>query len=433
MRVVLFVFVIFASLVASDAKIKYEKVIYNIEKHYFKAFSKDELISNSIDVFLKSAPYLIESEKKSIEEKLRTANSAEEKLEELLEILLEKGFPNYEIYEMLIDSSMSLLDLHSRYLDKEQMQELKIKTEGVFVGLGISLSKVESSLVVVNILKNSPASKSGIKVSDILLKIDGLACDKVSLNRAIELLRGDVGELVDLRIKRDNEPIDLKLKRERIKIETLEFKRLKNKILYFKISSFDASIAHKISSQIREHQSSSKGIILDLRGNPGGLVSQAVEVADIFLNRGNIITQVGRDESDKKSYDASSHKTLTKLPVAVLVDANTASSAEILSGALQIHHRATLFGGRTFGKGSVESLYAINEEESLSLTVAHYFLADSSNIEGVGILPDYEVNTLILNGVDQCLEVAKEFLQNQESFIKKYPSQISGVCTKEEK
>ncbi|MDY0234294.1 MAG: S41 family peptidase, partial [Sulfurimonas sp.] len=171
----------------------------------------------------------------------------------------------------------------------------------------------------------------------------------------------------------------------------------------------------------------------DLRGNPGGLVSQAVEVADMFLNRGNIITQVGRGVSDKKSYDASKEKTLTSLPLAVLVDSNTASSAEILSGALQIHHRATLFGEKTFGKGSVESLYALNKEEALSLTVAHYFLADSSTIEGVGILPDYEVNTQIIGGRDKCLASAEEFLQNIKKFIKKNPPQISGVCTKEGK
>lgn len=433
MRVVFFVFLLFASLVASDAKMKYEKVLFNIEKHYFKAFSKDELISKSIDDFLQNTPYLIESEKQNKKQKLYTIKKSNEKLERLVELLIKKGFLKNEIYEMLINSCMNLLDAHSRYLDKEQMQELRIKTEGVFVGLGINLSKVDNSLVVIDVLKNSPASKFGIKVSDIVLKIDGVTCDQVSLDRAIKLLRKDVGDFIKLSIKRDEAFMEIELKRETIEIETLKFKRLENNILYFKISSFNANIAEKISSKIKEYQELSRAIIIDLRGNPGGLVSQAVEVADMFLNRGNIITQVGRGVSDKKSYDASKEKTLTSLPLAVLVDSNTASSAEILSGALQIHHRATLFGEKTFGKGSVESLYALNKEEALSLTVAHYFLADSSTIEGVGILPDYEVNTQIIGGRDKCLASAEEFLQNIKKFIKKNPPQISGVCTKEGK
>jgi len=433
MRVVFFVFLLFASLVASDAKMKYEKVLFNIEKHYFKAFSKDELISKSIDDFLQNTPYLIESEKQNKKQKLYTIKKSNEKLERLVELLIKKGFLKNEIYEMLINSCMNLLDAHSCYLDKEQMQELRIKTEGVFVGLGINLSKVDNSLVVIDVLKNSPASKFGIKVSDIVLKIDGVTCDQVSLDRAIKLLRKDVGDFIKLSIKRDEAFMEIELKRETIEIETLKFKRLENNILYFKISSFNANIAEKISSKIKEYQELSRAIIIDLRGNPGGLVSQAVEVADMFLNRGNIITQVGRGVSDKKSYDASKEKTLTSLPLAVLVDSNTASSAEILSGALQIHHRATLFGEKTFGKGSVESLYALNKEEALSLTVAHYFLADSSTIEGVGILPDYEVNTQIIGGRDKCLASAEEFLQNIKKFIKKNPPQISGVCTKEGK
>jgi len=427
MRIVFLV--LFASLGASDAKMKHEKVLFNIEKHYFKAFSKNELISKSIDDFLQNTLYFMESEK----QKIYKIKNEDKKLEYLVELLIKKGLSESKIYEMLISSCMNLLDVHSLYLNKEQMQELRIKTEGVFVGLGINLSKVDNSLVVVNVLKNSPASKSGIKVSDIVLKIDGVTCDKVLLDRAIELLRKDVGKFVTLGIKRDGTFIEVELKRETMNIETLEFKKLKNKILYFKISSFDSSIAKKIYSKIKEYESSSKAIILDLRGNPGGLVSQAIEVADMFLNRGNIITQVGRNESDKKYFNASKEKTLTMLPLAVLVDSNTASLAEILSGALQIHHRAVLFGERTFGKGSVESLYAINKEESLSLTVAHYFLADAGTVEGVGILPEYEVNTLVINGRDKCLELAEGFLHNKESITKKHPSQNSGVCIEKEK
>jgi len=429
MRIAFLVLVLFASLVASDAKMKYEKVLFNIEKNYFKPFSKKELISKSIDNFLQNTSYFTSSQK----QKLYKIKNENEKLEHLVKLLIKKDLLESEVYEMLINSCMNILDVHSRYLDKKQMQELKIKTEGVFVGLGINLSKIENSLVVVKVLKNSPASESGIKVSDIVLKINDATCDEVSLERAIKLLRGDVGERVTLGIKRDATLIDIQLTRETIEIETLEFKKLKNRTLYFKISSFDANIAQKISSKIKEHQGSSRAIVLDLRGNPGGFVSQAVEVADIFLNRGNIITQVGRELSDKKSYDASKQKTLTDLPLAVLIDSNTASSAEILSGALRIHNRATLFGKRTFGKGSVESLYAINKDESLSLTVAHYFLADASSIEGVGILPDYEVTTLVTENRDICLETAKEFLYSRKTFSKKYPTQMNGVCTKEEK
>lgn len=428
MRGIYIVCVLFVSLVASDARVNYEKVIYSVERYYFKSFTLDELVSNNINDFLQNTPYIIEHEKQKIKQKLKTIKSRDKKLEFILELFEKKGFSNNEVYEMLIKSCMNLLDEHSHYLDKKQMQELNIRTQGIFVGFGIIMSKIDNSLVVLDVLKNSPASKAGIKVSDIVLKIDDFAYDEISLNRAVELLHKDIGEFVSLLIKRDATLINAKLK-----VDTLEFKKLKNRILYFKISSFDASIAMKISNKLKEHQKSSRAIILDLRGNPGGFVSQAVKIADMFLNRGNIITQIGREGSDKKYFDASKEMTLSTLPLMVLVDSNTASSAEILSGALQIHHRATLFGERTFGKGSVETLYSINRDESISLTVAHYFLADFSTIEGVGILPDYEINTLIVEGRDECLESAKEFLDNKENFTKKYSSQISGVCTKEEK
>lgn len=433
MRIIFLIFVLFASLLASDAKLKYQKVVSNVERHYFKAFSNEEIVFNSINALIQSTPYLTELEKQKIKNKVDEIKSVDKKLKEMVEFLQNKGFIESEIYEMLIKSCMNSLDVHSRFLDKRQMQDLKIKVDGSFVGVGINLSKVDGSFFIVNVLENSPASKAGISISDKVLEINGVSCDGISLDRAIEILRGELGGAVKLIIKRGETLVEIELKREIIKVETLVFKKVKERILYFKISSFDAKIAKKISNKIKEHQGSSKAIILDLRGNPGGLVSQAIEVADIFLSRGNIMTQVGRNESDNKSFDASTEKTLTKLPLAILIDSNTASSAEILSGALQIHHRATLFGEKTFGKGSVESLYAINREESLSLTVAHYFLADSSSIEGVGILPDYDVNTIIRNERDDCLEAAKEFLNNKDIFTQKYKPQANGVCTKEEK
>jgi carboxyl-terminal processing protease len=320
---------------------------------------------------------------------------------------------------MLIHASMDSLDAHSSYLDKKHMQELKIQTEGVFGGLGITVSKKDNRLTVVSPLDNSPASHAGIKAGDIILQINDLPTENISLNRAVSLMRGKINTSINLLILRKNKMIYMTIVRDLIKIKSVYSKQLDKGVFYLRISSFDKKSLDDVSSAIKKNIASNRGVILDLRNNPGGLIDQAIGVTDIFMNRGTIISQKGRESVEEKVYHASKTNTLTDVPLVVLINSGSASAAEIVSGALQMHHRAIIFGERSFGKGTVQSVIPINKEESIKLTVAQYFLADGNSINNIGIQPNYQIETDIVNGNDIALQAAKEYLNNQDLFNKK--------------
>ncbi len=331
-----------------------------------------------------------------------------------------------EIYNILIHSTMQSLDVHSSYLDKKHMQELTIYTEGAFGGLGIGISKKKKALIIISLIDNSPAFKAGIKVGDKIIKINEISCEHIPLNKAVTLMRGKVNTSVNLTIDRNNKIIPVTIVRDFIKIKSVYSKKLPNDLLYLKITTFDKNVLENITKAIDKNLLSSGAIILDVRNNPGGFTTQAVGIADLFISRGNIITQKGRSSITQKSYNASKEKTLTDVPLVVLINAGSASASEILSGALQMHHRATLIGERSFGKGNIQEILTLNEEESIKLTVAQYFLADGNSIHNIGIKPDYTINTDIIDGYDIALEAAEDYLNNKTIFNKKYFTQAYG-------
>ncbi|WP_372999777.1 S41 family peptidase [Sulfurimonas sp.] len=425
-----------ASLFALDGEQKYNKVISSIEKYYYKAFSKDEIITKGLDEFIENTSLLGQDDKKKIDVKFKFYNnkygkdskeSAYKKIKTIIEFLLKEMFSKEEIYDILIHATMESLDSHSSYLDKKHMQELKIQTEGVFGGLGITVGKRENKLTIVSPIDDTPAFKAGIKAGDIILKINEIPCENMSINKAVTLMRGKVNTSIKLTILRDSEIFPVTIVRDFIRIKSVDTRELPNDILYLKITTFDKNALKSITKAIKEKKSSNRSIILDLRNNPGGLLSESVAIADLFMNRGNIITQNGRSSIVLKSYSATEEKTLTEAPLVVLINAGSASASEILSGALQIHNRATIIGERSFGKGNVQSIIPISKEESIKLTVAHYLLADGNSIHNIGIKPNYIVNTDIENGYDVALAAAEDYLNNQNIFKNKYLTKAYGT------
>lgn len=436
--VVLSFFIFATTLFGLDANVKYDKVISNVEKYYYKAFTKNKIMNKGLGEFIKTTSLLDKDAKKKINTKFTfydnkygadSKEGAYEKIKTIIEFLEQSMFSKEEVYDILIHSTINSLDAHSSYLDKKHLQELKVQTEGIFGGLGLNVSKKEKKLIVVSALDNTPAFKAGIKSGDIILKINELSCENMSLNKAVSLLRGKVDTSVNITISRKGELILISLVREFIKIKSVDARELPNNILYLRISTFDKKVINDISKAIKNYEATNKSIILDLRNNPGGLLSEAVEVVDAFMNRGNIITQQGRSSFDKVSYDTSKEKTLTDAPLIVLINAGSASASEIVSGALQVHHRATIMGERSFGKGYVQAIFPIDEEESVKLTVAEYLLADGNSIHNIGIKPDYEIDADIVDGNDMVLEAAQDYLKNKSAFKKKYLAKAYGEQT----
>jgi len=215
----------------------------------------------------------------------------------------------------------------------------------------------------------------------------------MSIDDAVSRMRGKVGEPIDITIVRKDapKPIKIHIVRGIITIESVYTKTIGDDILYVRVTSFDKKVASDVAKEIKKRKSSTKGIILDLRNNPGGLLNQAVDLVDLFVDKGDIVSQKGRYKEDAQTYSASSSTTITNVPIVVLINGGSASASEIVSGALQDHRRAVLLGEKTFGKGSVQVVMPITKEEAIKLTIARYYLPSGRTIQAVGVTPDIEV------------------------------------------
>ena len=298
-----------------------------------------------------------------------------------------------ELINKSLKGMMSNLDAHSNYLTQKDYKRLQVQTEGEFGGLGISVGIKDGALTVIAPIDGTPADKAGLKAGDIILKIDGASTIGISIDEAVSKMRGKIDTPIDILIVRkgENKPLPIHIVRGIIKIDSVYTKHINNDILYIRVASFDKKVADGVTKALTENKAKTKGIVLDLRNNPGGLLDQAVKLVDIFVDKGNIVSQKGRDDSDAKSYDASQSATLTDVPLVVLVNGGSASASEIVSGALQDHKRAVILGEKTFGKGSVQVVLPITETEAMKLTIARYYLPSGRTIQAVGITPDVEV------------------------------------------
>jgi carboxyl-terminal processing protease len=298
-----------------------------------------------------------------------------------------------ELMDKALQGMMSNLDAHSNYLTQKDYKRLKVQTEGEFGGLGITVGIRDGALTVIAPLEGTPADKAGLKSGDIILKIDKESTLSMTIDEAVSLMRGKVGDPIELTIVRKGEakPLVVKIIRGVITIDSVYTKTIGKDILYIRVTSFDKKVVEGVSKAIKKAKTSTKGIILDLRNNPGGLLDQAVGLVDLFVDDGVIVSQKGRREDEKRVYSASSSKTITKVPLVVLVNGGSASASEIVSGALQDHKRAVLVGENTFGKGSVQVVLPITSTEAIKLTIARYYLPSGRTIQAVGVKPDISV------------------------------------------
>jgi carboxyl-terminal processing protease len=298
-----------------------------------------------------------------------------------------------ELMDKALDGMMKNLDAHSNYLTQKDYKRLKVQTDGEFGGLGITVGMKDGALTVISPIDGTPADKAGIKAGDIILKINDQSTLNMTIDEAVSIMRGKVGDPIDITVVRKDElkPLNVHIIRGNISIESVHAKVIHDDILYIRVASFDKKVAEDVSKHIKAKKATTKGIILDLRNNPGGLLDQAIELSDIFIDSGVIVSQKGRKESDTKVFSATKSGTLTKVPLVVLINGGSASAAEIVSGAIQDHKRGVLLGENTFGKGSVQVVLPITNDEAIKLTIARYYLPSGRTIQALGVKPDIEV------------------------------------------
>ena len=298
-----------------------------------------------------------------------------------------------DIVKKSIEGLLTNLDAHSAYLDEKHFKDLKIQTEGEFGGLGITVGQRDGALTVIAPMEGTPADKAGVKASDIILKINKQSTLNMTIDEAVNLMRGKPGTGIELTLVREGEskPLVISIVRDIIKIESVYSRLIENEnMLYVRVVSFDKNIVGDVKEAIQKNKGV-KGIVLDLRNNPGGLLNQAVELVDLFVDEGIIVSQKGRVESDNAEYKATKAGTLTKIPLVVLVNGGSASASEIVSRALQDRKRAIIIGEKTFGKGSVQAVLPVVDNEAIRLTIARYYLPSGRTIQAEGVTPDLMV------------------------------------------
>ncbi|HLY78412.1 MAG TPA: S41 family peptidase [Caulobacteraceae bacterium] len=301
-----------------------------------------------------------------------------------------------KLIQSAMQGMLTSLDPHSDYLTPEAYSDLQDQTRGEYGGLGLEIQSEDGAVKVISPIDGTPAAKAGIKPGDFILAVDGENILGMSVSDAVKQMRGKPGEPVTLTIGREkSDPFDVKLTREIIQPKSVTSK-MEGDFGYVRLAGFNEKATDETAAAIKDLQAKNpqmKGLILDLRNNPGGLLDQAVGVAGLFLNGGEVVSQRGRDPQDIDRYDAKGHDVLNGLPLVVLINSGTASASEIVSGALQDRHRASIVGVTSFGKGSVQTVIPLRGglDGAVKLTTARYYTPSGRSIQKTGIEPDLEV------------------------------------------
>ena len=319
-----------------------------------------------------------------------------------------------ELIENAIDGMLSALDPHSSFLNAEDAEDMRTQTRGEFGGLGIEVTMEDELVKVIAPMFGTPAEAAGVLAGDLIARIDGEEVRGLTLQQAVERMRGPVNTPIELTILREGraEPVEITIIRDIIKLQAVKF-RAEGNVGYLRVISFTEQTyddlregLEQLTEQIGEDNL--EGIVLDLRLNPGGLLDQAISISDAFLEKGLIVSTRGRDDRDSRRFSARRGDLLDGKPVVVLINGGSASASEIVAGALQDHRRATVVGTQSFGKGSVQTIIPLGEAGALRLTTALYYTPAGTSIQGKGITPDIEVQqTLPLELRDRQDELAR--------------------------
>ena len=301
-----------------------------------------------------------------------------------------------KLIESAINGMLSSLDPHSGYLDAESFNYMSEQTKGKFGGLGIEVTMENGLVKVVSPIDDTPAAKVGMKAGDYITNIDDETVVGMTLNEAVSKLRGKIGTKVKLSVRRANsKPLEFTITRQEIKIQSVKSQIKEDSICYIRISSFaediDKAITDAINKAKKELKNEFLGIVIDVRNNPGGLLDQAVAVSDLFLEKGEIVSTRSRNEADTVKFMANEGDIAKGLPIVVIINEGSASASEILSGALQDHHRAVILGEKSFGKGSVQTVIPLRDYGAMRITTARYYTPSGRSIQAKGIEPDIEV------------------------------------------
>jgi len=308
-----------------------------------------------------------------------------------------------ELIENALEGMLSSLDPHSSFLSQDRFKDMTVETRGEFGGLGIEVTMENGLVKVVSPIDDTPAFRAGIQAGDYIVKIDDENVMGMALNDAVKLMRGKVGAPIDLVISREGEdaPIDVTLVRDIIQIKSVK-SRVEGNVGYIRVTTFNQNTGVGVRKALKDLRSEVEGggdligYVLDLRNNPGGLLSQAIEVSDAFLDKGEIVSQRGRHEEDTERNNATPGDLAEDLPVVVLINGGSASASEIVAGALQDHKRAIIMGTQSFGKGSVQTVMPLPGNAAMRITTARYYTPSGRSIQAKGIAPDITVEQATL-------------------------------------
>ena len=299
-----------------------------------------------------------------------------------------------KVLDAAINGMLQSLDPYSSYMSPENFRNMNAETKGEFGGLGIEITMQAGLVKVISPIEGTPADKAGIKAGDFIIRINDTQVKGLNLFEAVSMMRGKVGTKINLVIRRENVDDELKftLTRGIIKIREVSAEVKLNNIGYIRLRAFNQKSHNQLKEKIKSFKSKRlNGYILDLRNNPGGLLSQAIKISDMFLDSGEIVSTKGRDKTDIKIFNAKKGDIINGLPLIVLINKGSASASEIVSGALKDHKRAIILGETSFGKGSVQSIIPLTNRGALRLTTAKYYLPSGSSISEVGVTPDITV------------------------------------------
>ena len=301
-----------------------------------------------------------------------------------------------ESMDAAIDGLLQSLDPYSAYMSPEIFNEMQTETSGEFGGLGIEVNMESGVVKVISPIDDTPASRAGIKAGDYIIKIDDIQVQGKSLSEAVDLMRGPVGSSIILTVRRigQKKALTFEIVREIIQIKSVKADLLKNNVGYLRLTSFNVNSGDQIREQIREFEKNGKinSYILDLRNNPGGLLSQAIRISDFFLDNGEIVSTKSRKASENRKWFAKKGDLIGGKTLVVLINYGSASASEIVAGALQDHKRAIILGENSYGKGSVQSIIPLKNKGAIRLTVAKYYLPSGKSISEVGVSPDIEID-----------------------------------------